>query len=69
MTDRASVNCPEDHGLDSKVIDSSAWNGISRWYWELASERMQATTEVAQMAREDDRDVLVVRRSLSVSRG
>jgi transglutaminase-like putative cysteine protease len=37
---------------DTHRIDASTWNGIARWYWDLARDRMLPDEAVAQAARE-----------------
>jgi transglutaminase-like putative cysteine protease len=34
----------------SSVIDATSWDGIAKWYWELARERMSPAPEVRQAA-------------------
>jgi uncharacterized protein DUF3857/transglutaminase superfamily protein len=37
---------------DEHRIDASTWNGIARWYWDLARDRMIPTDSVSAAARE-----------------
>ncbi|MGH9797554.1 MAG: DUF3857 domain-containing transglutaminase family protein [Candidatus Polarisedimenticolia bacterium] len=43
---------PKEFTYDDYRIDAATWDGLARWYWELARERMTPTPEVAAKARE-----------------
>ncbi len=42
---------------DTHRIDASTWDGIARWYWDLARDRMLPDEAVEQAAREISRGV------------
>jgi transglutaminase-like putative cysteine protease len=42
----------KDLGWFEQRIDAAQWNGIARWYWDLARERMVPGEEVSRQARE-----------------
>jgi len=43
---------PKDMVFGDHRIDSSTWDGIAGWDWELVRERIKPTPEVERMARE-----------------
>ncbi len=42
----------KDLGWFQQRIDAGHWNGIARWYWDLARDRMVPGEDVSRMARE-----------------